>query len=277
MNGGIVMGVLITLVLVFLNLVITLGMSWWMYSIIELLMLFLLLGLGTAVFYAEETSRAIAWRAHVGYWAVSLANVMGLYLATKASGLLLVLLVINLVALLRAISRLDAIESGIVWPVTEAGSFGQTVGLRATESPSMPGMVAMSLPGGKPLSGIESQKKSVTSYQPIAPLDPFPNWPIIDSSSMYSSSIDSSSKPGLALEPDVLLEDEPGVQVELETYKDGENAVPIIRTQRSYKDIDALMEKVSRGIGRARISSLKAGKNRGRFANQKNRKKGYKR
>lgn len=250
------MGVLTTVVLVFLNLLVTLGMSWWLYSLIEMVILFLLMGLGAAVFYAEETGKGLAWRAHIGYWALSLANLIGLYLATRASGLLLLLLVINLVALLRAISRLDALESGIVWPVTETSSVLSAQ--RSWQESAQPNSKPASKPtneftplgvGDSILEG-ESQGEPIKSYQPIAPLGLFPNWPMVD----------SHSKPGLDLEPDVLLDDEPGVQVELETYKDGDNAVPIVRTQHSFKDIDLLMRQVSQRIKKVRKSSLKRGK-----------------
>lgn len=228
------MGLLTTVVLLGLNLFASLGMSWWLKSVIEYLLLFLLLGLGTVVFYAEKSSSPFSWRAHVVYWAFSLVNVMGLYVSTKAGGFLLLLLVINLIALLRAISRLDAQEAGIVWPVTESGQER----VDSTSTPQNPIQRQ-----GQSEAGPSAVQSKAEGYQPIEPLSAFPSWPEMDISSKTWSS---------PIEPDVLVEDEPGVQVELETYKEGENAVPIVRAGRDIKDIKALMKRVSAGLSKRR-------------------------
>ena len=254
------MGLITTVVLLALNLGASLGMSWWLKSIVEDLFLFLLLGLGAAVFYAEQTGKSFAWRTHIAFWALSLANVMGLYLATRASGLLLLLLLINLGALLRAISRLDAQEAGIVWPVTESGRAKSSANL----STSLPDdQIVSQFPTSKNWDTWPTASSSSTAfpstqsvhlqspqggYQPIEPLSAFPSWPQVN------APVEEGSKPGLPIEPDVLLEDDPGVQVELETYKEGENAVPIVRTRGgSSKEFKALMKRVSRLSGRSNV------------------------
>jgi len=246
------MGLMTTILLVFLNLFSTLMIGWWVPTAGRILVLYVILGLGAAVFYAEERSHRLAWRGHMAYWAISLVNVTYLYWVTHASGWFLVLLIINVVAMLRALSRLDAQSAGITYPVTFDGKASS-----GDQQSQMHGQAASGSDGPHHSSSPISQKSLDNYYNPKQ----------------------ASQAPGRLYEDfdeeSVIIEDQPHVQVELETYKEGENAVPIIRQRARYdRDINALMKQVKADLKRERKSISK--KPRGRPRGRPPKKKGLK-
>lgn len=245
------MGLMTTVLLVFLNLFSTLMIGWWIPTAGHILVLYILLGLGAAVFYAEELSHRLAWRGHMAYWAISLVNVTYLYWITHASGWFLVLLIIDVVAMLRALSRLDAQAAGITYPVTFEGKAigGKPSTARPQEQDS--------LSGGEYGAPSSRSQTSLDKYSSQRRASPTANELLED--------IDDHS---------VIIEDQPEVQVELETYKEGENAVPIIRQRARYdRDIDALMKQVKADLKRERRIKSKKPRGRPRLTKKKGRKK----
>ncbi|MEK6960180.1 MAG: hypothetical protein AABX47_03340 [Nanoarchaeota archaeon] len=225
------MGLMTTVLLVFLNLFSALMIGWWVPTTGRLFVLYILLGLGAVLFYAEELSHRLAWRGHMAYWALSLVNATYLYWITRASGWFLLLLIIDVVALLRALSRLDAQAAGITYPVT-----------------------------------FEGKARGKEYYAPSSKLQ--------TNLDDYSSRQSPTASELLEDSDDVIIEDQPEVQVELETYKEGENAIPIIRQRARYdRDIDALMKQVKSDLKRERKIKSKKLRGRPRFTKKKGRKK----
>lgn len=228
------MGLITTVVLLFLNLISAQVMGWWVSSVIEIFALYVLMGLGIAVFYAEKTCHRLVWRAHLAYWALSLINVVWLYYITRAGGWFFVLLVINIIAMLRALSRLDAQSAGITYPVTFEGRHDP----HANDAAS---------PAASPVDQSQGSSDNLCPRQ----------------EGLFAS-LANSVAPSRVFESgdrQVVLEDRPEVQVELETYKEGENAVPIVRNSSKYgRDIDALMKRVKADLKKERVPRKQARK-----------------
>lgn len=263
------MGLITTAIIGFVYLAATLAMAWWVPSILEVAILFALLILLSWAFIAEKKHQAYAWPLTVAVYCLGLLNLTWLYLKIHATGWFLILIVLNVIALLRAVSRIDARLAGITHPVTYEGSSIPDVApkqkesrehrlssnqkpmptqLRASQTDSMPPDIILPEDSRTSAASTSLNRSSALAGMPIISSDGDPYLSVGETPAWESEK-----------DPEVIVEDRPEVQVELETYKEGENAVPIIRQSSKYgKEIDALVRRVNARLNRSKtIKSAK--------------------